>query len=81
MEEGGAGSQTGTKPRSTSNRLEPIVTFMKEEAETESRLETQSVATAVQSAAAEHHHLPVWRTLESRVWERRGRGQFPDSVS
>lgn len=81
MAEGAVGSQTGTKLRSTSNRLEPIVTFTKEEAETEGRLETQSVVTAVQLAAAEHNHLPVRRTLESCVWERRGRGQFPDSVS
>lgn len=31
----GAGSQIGTRLRSTSNQLEPIVTFMKEEVETE----------------------------------------------
>lgn len=36
MEEGAVGSQIGTKLRSTSNRLEPIATFTKEEVETES---------------------------------------------
>lgn len=35
MEEGGVGSQTGTKLRSTSNQLEPIATFMKVEVEIE----------------------------------------------